>query len=77
MADRNNKHPLNVPGPFYNDDTCIDCGLCHESAPEFFRRDDASGMAYVWKQPQTTDEFTLAQEALEGCPTETIGSDGE
>ena len=35
MADPDNKHPLNLPGAYYNDDTCIDCDLCREIAPGF------------------------------------------
>ncbi|HZJ17152.1 MAG TPA: ferredoxin [Chthoniobacteraceae bacterium] len=77
MADRNHKTPLNVPGPFYVDETCIDCDLCRETAPATFRRDDENGMSYVWKQPATAEERTLAGNALEGCPTETIGCNGD
>lgn len=76
MADRSDKNPLNVPGAFYNDTSCIDCDICREIAPAFFRRDDDEGMSYVWKQPVTPDELLLAREAMEGCPTDTIGCDG-
>ena len=77
MADPDNKHPLNVAGPYYNDDTCIDCDLCREIAPQIFRRDDESGASYVWHQPGSPEEIALAEEALQACPTESIGSDGE
>ncbi len=77
MADRTLKTPLNVPGPFYVDDTCIDCDLCRETAPGTFRRDDANGFTYVWKQPATPKEYALAQDALGSCPTDTIGGDGD
>ena len=76
MADPKDKHPLTPPGAFYTDSSCIDCDICRERAPEFFRRDDDSGQSYVWRQPVTADELTLAREAMEGCPTETIGCDG-
>jgi ferredoxin len=76
MADRTDKHSLNVPGAFYNDGSCIDCDLCREIAPAIFRRDDDSGGSYVWHQPANEAEFALALEALASCPTETIGSDG-
>jgi ferredoxin len=76
MADNTDKHTLNVPGRFYNDMTCIDCDLCREMAPQFFRRDDATANSYVWKQPETPEEIALAQDCLECCPTETIGKDG-
>jgi ferredoxin len=77
MADHNHKTPLNVPGPFYVDETCIDCDLCRETAPATFRRDEENGASYVWKQPATPEERKLAENALEGCPTDTIGRDGD
>lgn len=76
MADPDNKHPLNVPGPYYNDDSCIDCDLCREIAPQIFKRDDLTGATYTWRQPETAEEIALAEEAIVACPTETIGNDG-
>lgn len=76
MADRTDKNPLNVPGSYYNDLSCIDCDLCREIAPQFFTRDDDEGLSYVWKQPVTPEEIAAAEEARQGCPTETIGDDG-
>ena len=76
MADPDNKHPLNHRGAYYNDDTCIDCDLCREMAPQFFRRDDASGATFVWRQPDGAEEIALAAEALNACPTESIGDNG-
>ncbi|MGB6221868.1 ferredoxin [Haloferula sp.] len=76
MADKTDKHPQNVPGRFYNDSSCIDCDMCREIAPEIFTRDDQEGTTYVFRQPTTPDEISLAQEALASCPTETIGNDG-
>ena len=46
MADIDEKTPLNVPGKFYVDSSCIDCDLCRETAPENFGRDDDEGQAY-------------------------------
>lgn len=77
MPDPSNRNPLNVPGKYYNDLTCIDCDLCREIAPEFFTRDDDEGLSYVWKQPVTSEEIAIAEEARNSCPTETIGCDGE
>lgn len=76
MSDRNDKNPLNVPGPFFNDNTCIDCDMCREIAPTIFARDDDEAMTYVTRQPVTPEETALAMEAMESCPTETIGCDG-
>lgn len=76
MADSDNKSANNVSGAYYNDDTCVDCDLCREMAPQFFRRDDLAGVSYVWRQPVTPGEIALAEEALDACPTESIGNDG-
>lgn len=76
MADRTDKNPLNVPGKYYNDLTCIDCHLCREIAPQVFARYDDEGLSYVWKQPVTSEEIAAAEEARISCPTETIGDDG-
>ena len=76
MADKTDKNPLNVPGSYYNDLSCIDCDLCRDTAPQFFTRDDDEGLSYVWKQPVTAEEIAVAEEARLGCPTETIGADG-
>lgn len=76
MANQSEKHPLNVTGRFYNDLSCIDCGLCPEIAPMVFRRDDEDGYSYAYQQPRTDAEAKLANEAMEACPTESIGNDG-
>lgn len=76
MADNTDKNPKNIPGKYYNDLTCIDCDQCRDIAPEFFIRDDEEGITYVHKQPTTPAEIALAEEALNSCPTETIGNDG-
>ena len=65
--------PQNAPGRFYVDSSCIDCGLCPGHAPDFFRRDDDLGQSIVFHQPVTDAEIQLCAEALEGCPTESIG----
>lgn len=77
MADKANKYPENVPGKFYVDDNCIDCDLCRETAPASFKRQDDGGYSYVYKQPETEEELAKAIEAMEGCPVEAIGNDGD
>lgn len=77
MADVANKQPESVQGKFYVDDQCIDCDLCRETAPENFKRQEDGGYSYVYKQPENDDEATQCQEAMEGCPVEAIGEDGE
>ncbi len=79
MADIDDKWPLNAVGKFYVDEQCIDCDLCRETAPDFFKRDDDGGYSYVYKQPDSgnEDDIALCMEALEGCPVEAIGEDGD
>ena len=77
MADRNLKTSENVPGKFYVDETCIDCDLCRNTAPQFFNRFEEGGYTVVFRQPQTAEEIANANEALRGCPTDSIGKDGE
>ena len=77
MAELDEKWPENVKGKFYVDEQCIDCDLCRETAPDNFTRDEDGGYSFVYKQPTTEEEAELCMEALEGCPVEAIGDDGE
>ncbi len=77
MAEKDEKWPENVAGKFYVDEQCIDCDLCRETAPNNFQRDEDGGYSYVYKQPETPEEEELCMEALEGCPVEAIGDDGD
>jgi ferredoxin len=76
MANRNERLEQNLPGTYYVDSSCVDCDLCRNTAPDFFRRDDEAGLSYVHRQPITPEEMLLAEEAKQGCPTESIGNDG-
>ena len=76
MADLSLRLPENVPGKYYVDDTCIDCDACRGDAPAFFTRADALGYSIVHRQPATPEEIAAVEEALEHCPTESIGHDG-
>ena len=77
MAVIDNKYSDNVPGKFYVDDQCIDCDLCRETAPENFTRNEDGGYSFVYRQPATPEEEALCKEAMEGCPVEAIGNDGQ
>jgi ferredoxin len=77
MADLEDKNPEGVPGKYYVDSQCIDCDLCRETAPDNFQRSDEEGYSYVFKQPENEEEEALCIEAMEGCPVEAIGDDGE
>lgn len=78
MADFSAKLPENSgPGKFYVDDQCIDCDACRATAPDNFARDDEKGYSFVSKQPENETEMQLCVEAMEGCPVEAIGDDGD
>lgn len=77
MANRTEKNPGSIPGPFYVDSSCIDCDMCREIAPASFRRNDDIGMSIVFYQPITAGEASQARDALNNCPTESIGEDGD
>ena len=76
MANRNEKNPGNASGAYYVDSSCIDCDRCRETAPASFRRNDEMALSIVFHQPMTKEEVERAREALEGCPSESIGDDG-
>lgn len=76
MADKNEKNEFNVAGKFYVDSQCIGCALCASTAEGFFEISDA-GCAFVAKQPSNADETALCTEAMESCPVQAIGDDGE
>jgi len=77
MAELTDKYAENVAGKYYVDEQCIDCDLCRETAPANFTRSEEGGYSYVFKQPTTPEEEALCMEALEGCPVEAIGNNGE
>lgn len=47
------------------------------TAPNNITRNDDGGYSYVYKQPETEDELEACLEAIESCPTESVGGDGE
>jgi ferredoxin len=77
MADKSAKVPDSVPGKYFVDDTCIDCDACRATAPDNFARNEDGGYSYVIKQPENEEEINLCIDALEGCPVESIGDDGD
>ena len=62
----------NVAGNFYVDNTCIDCDLCRQIAPDVFT--SAGDQSVVSRQPQTPDGEFAALKALVTCPTASIGT---
>ena len=77
MADKDAKYEENVAGVFYVDNTCIDCDACREAAPDNYERNDEGGYSFLGKQPETKDEYQLCLDALDACPVESIGEDGD
>lgn len=77
MADKSSKWDQNLPGKFYVDDQCIACDACVMEAPNFFTMNDDDGHAYVKLQPKTPVEIEECLSAMEACPVEAIGSDGD
>ena len=77
MADKSSKWDQNAAGRFYVDDQCIACDACIVEAPKFFEMNDEDGHAFVKLQPQTDADIENCIEALEACPVEAIGNDGE
>ncbi|NUN50058.1 MAG: ferredoxin [Candidatus Brocadiae bacterium] len=77
MANKDDKHPPNVSGKYYTDTQCIDCDLCRQTAPANYSRSDEGGFSFVSKQPETPEEEELCKQAMEECPVDAIGDDGE
>jgi ferredoxin len=50
--------------------------LCDETAPNVFKEDNPNGWAFVFRQPNSEEDEIAARQALEGCPTKSIGDDG-
>jgi ferredoxin len=63
---------LPLDGRFQIDDSCIDCHLCQDLAPENFECDLDRDVHYVYRQPETSDELESVVDAMESCPTESI-----
>lgn len=77
MAFVRDKLPDNLPGKFYVDRQCIDCDVCRDISPANFTRNDENGYSFIHKQPSTTEELELCNEAMNACPVEAIGDDAD
>jgi ferredoxin len=77
VANPADKLSENVGGKYYVDAQCIDCDVCRVTAPGNFQRSDQKGYSYVFRQPADPEEEAQCQEAMDCCPVEAIGSDGE
>ena len=86
MADKDDKWEDNVGGfvlaagkkvSFYVDKECIFCSVCTDAAPQNFKASNTDDYDYVYKQPENEEELESCYEAMESCPVEAIGDDGE
>jgi hypothetical protein len=57
MADRANRLPENVEGPFFVDSTCIDCDTCRQIAPATFG--ETGEFSFVRRQPGSSEELNV------------------
>jgi ferredoxin len=76
MANTAKKVPENINGHYYVDTSCIYCELCTKTAPNNFKEINEMGWAAIFKQPENPEEEQACREAMEGCPTQSIGDDG-
>jgi glyoxylase-like metal-dependent hydrolase (beta-lactamase superfamily II)/ferredoxin len=72
MADLKKKVLENIEGEFFVDSTCINCDTCRQLAPTVF--EDAGETSFVQAQPQASEEYRAAIQALIACPTGSIGT---
>lgn len=76
MASFADRLPDNAPGRYYVDSSCIDCDQCRALAPEFFARDEQSGLSIVRQQPESAEDIARVEEVIASCATSSIGNDG-
>jgi glyoxylase-like metal-dependent hydrolase (beta-lactamase superfamily II) len=71
MARVDLRNETNVPGEWFVDTRCIDCGTCRDIAPALFG--EKRGRSIVQRQPSPADELD-AWLAAQACPTTSIGT---
>ena len=62
---------------FYVDRECILCSVCEDAAPDNFKLSAEEDHDVCYKQPTTEDELEQCYEAMDNCPVEAIGDDGD
>ena len=77
MADVTERTPLNIPGRYYVDFNCICCGICTLIAPLTFLVNLIDEYGYVGKQPESESERKAIEKAIQNCPVDAIGDDGD
>jgi ferredoxin len=81
MASKDLRLDANVAGPWYIDSSCLPCLRClDEAGPDtenvLLQLSDDESYVFFVKQPQTNAELAAAESALEVCPQNAIGKDG-
>lgn len=71
MADAGIKVTGNHPGPWFVDQTCINCDTCRQLASNIFA--EVGAFSAVVHQPTTAEQRFCAARALVACPTGSIG----
>ena len=71
MASKHKALPTNVPGDFFVDSGCIDCGTCRWVALGTF--DGKNDQSFVRQQPEGA-QIAAALRAVVACPTGSIGT---
>ena len=77
MADPSTKHTENLAGKYYVDDSCGACQVCVSLAPENIQMTEDEDHAFISKQPENDEEIAAVADAIDSCPDEAIGDDGE
>ncbi|MFV1994698.1 MAG: ferredoxin [Verrucomicrobiales bacterium] len=77
MPDFINRYPDNAPGTYYVTDDCGLCDVCLEICPTVFLKNEKGGYAFVFKQPESEEEIEVCEQAVDACPREAIGDDGD
>ena len=75
MADRIQRHPLNVPGPWFVDQRCIACDTCTDISPEIFGREPVNTSRKAFVRAYIPQDAALFRSALESCPVEAVGDE--
>ena len=77
MAELDQKWKENKAGKMFVDQSCIACDACVLTAPKNFAMHEEDGHAFIIHQPDSEEAEARCREAMEGCPVEAIGNDGE
>lgn len=77
MPDKKERWQDNVRGKWYVDRSCILCSVCSEAAPKNFKESEEGDHDVVYKQPSSPEEEAQCQDAMDQCPVEAIGKDGD